>query len=160
MTRLAGRTALITGGGTGIARATAGRFADEGATVFMTGRRHAELDAAVEDIGTRAIAVRADITSTADLDRLYATIAERTGRLDVFYANAGVRLKVHGIRVNVLSPGPTDTPMLRTLLSDAEVAEFSQWVAGQTPSGHSGNRSTWLKPRFSRLRGQRFRQRR
>ena len=89
MGRLDGRVAVITGGSSGIGLATARLFADEGARVFVTGRRQTELDAAVTKIGTGAIAVRSDVTKLADLDRLYATIKNATGRLDILFANAG-----------------------------------------------------------------------
>jgi NAD(P)-dependent dehydrogenase (short-subunit alcohol dehydrogenase family) len=85
----AGRIALITGGSSGLGLATAKRLAREGATVYVTGRRQAELDAAVVDIGDSAKAIRGDIAIAADLDRIYATIAESEGRLDILFANAG-----------------------------------------------------------------------
>jgi len=84
-----GRIALITGGSSGLGLATAKRLAREGATVYVTGRRQAELDAAVVDIGDRAKAIRGDIAIAADLDRMYATIADAEGRLDILFANAG-----------------------------------------------------------------------
>jgi NAD(P)-dependent dehydrogenase (short-subunit alcohol dehydrogenase family) len=87
--KLAGKIALVTGGTSGLGLATAKRFIVEGATVVVTGRRAAELDAAVEDLGGRAIGVRGDVSILADLDRLYATIRETYGRLDVVFANAG-----------------------------------------------------------------------
>ncbi|MEU4652926.1 SDR family oxidoreductase [Streptomyces sp. NPDC023723] len=89
--QLAGRTAVVTGGGTGIGLAAAVRLADEGAHVFVTGRRRTELDAAVAAIGpARATAVPGDITDLADLDRLYAAVRARGRGLDVLFANAGV----------------------------------------------------------------------
>ncbi|MFD4024909.1 SDR family NAD(P)-dependent oxidoreductase [Streptomyces sp. NPDC058576] len=88
--RLEGRTAVVTGGGTrGIGRATAARLAAEGAHVFITGRREAELKEAAEDIGSSVTAVRGDITDPADLDRLYEAVRERGQGLDVLFANAG-----------------------------------------------------------------------
>jgi NAD(P)-dependent dehydrogenase (short-subunit alcohol dehydrogenase family) len=89
MALLAGKTAVITGGNSGIGLATAQRFIDEGANVFITGRRQAELDAAVEQLGPEAIGVQGDVTKAADLDRLYATVAEHGKRIDVLFANAG-----------------------------------------------------------------------
>ncbi|MEU7043737.1 SDR family oxidoreductase [Streptomyces varsoviensis] len=87
---LEGKTAVVTGGSTGIGLAAAQRLADEGAHVFITGRRAAVLDAAVEAIGpARATAVVGDIASPADLDRLYETVAARGRGLDVLLANAG-----------------------------------------------------------------------
>ncbi|MFD7897370.1 SDR family NAD(P)-dependent oxidoreductase [Streptomyces sp. NPDC059743] len=92
--RLEGRTALVTGGSAGIGLAVAGRFAAEGATVYVTGRRKPELDAAVAEIngragGERAIGVPGDVSDLDGLDRLYAMIQQRSGRLDVLVANAG-----------------------------------------------------------------------
>ncbi|MEU1941770.1 MULTISPECIES: SDR family oxidoreductase [unclassified Streptomyces] len=89
MGQLEGKTAVVTGGGTGIGLATAVRLADEGAHVFITGRRKAQLDAAVETIGSaRATAVAGDISNLADLDRLYDTVRARGRGLDVLFANA------------------------------------------------------------------------
>ncbi len=97
--RLAGKVAVVTGGTSGIGLATAHRFAAEGATVFLTGRREAELAAAVEQIGRRAvgaqgecraIGVQGDVAKLEDLDRLYATVREGAGRVDVLFANAGI----------------------------------------------------------------------
>ncbi|MDQ0777405.1 NAD(P)-dependent dehydrogenase (short-subunit alcohol dehydrogenase family) [Streptomyces aurantiacus] len=91
MGQLEGRTAVVTGGSTGIGLATAVRLADEGAHVFITGRRKTELDAAVETIGTsRATAVVGDISEAADLDRLYSAVGARGRGLDVLVANAAV----------------------------------------------------------------------
>jgi NAD(P)-dependent dehydrogenase (short-subunit alcohol dehydrogenase family) len=89
MTRLANKIALITGGSTGIGLATAQRFVTEGAFVFITGRRQAELDAAVKTVGRNCVGVQGDVSSLADLDRLFATIKKEKGRLDVVFANAG-----------------------------------------------------------------------
>lgn len=88
--RLEGRVALVTGGNSGLGLATARHFAAEGARVFITGRRQAELDAAVAQIGGDAVGVRGDVSNLADLDRLYETIGQRAGRLDVLFANAGL----------------------------------------------------------------------
>ncbi|MFD5383691.1 SDR family NAD(P)-dependent oxidoreductase [Streptomyces sp. NPDC127074] len=89
MGQLEGKTAVVTGGGTGIGLATAVRLADEGAQVFITGRRRTQLDAAVETIGSaRATAVAGDISNLADLDRLYDTVRARGRGLDVLFANA------------------------------------------------------------------------
>ncbi|MFE3139168.1 SDR family NAD(P)-dependent oxidoreductase [Streptomyces scopuliridis] len=89
MGTLEGKTAVVTGGGTrGIGRATAARLAAEGAHVFITGRREAELKEAVEAIGSGVTAVPGDITDPADLDRLYDAVRERGRGLDVLFANA------------------------------------------------------------------------
>jgi NAD(P)-dependent dehydrogenase (short-subunit alcohol dehydrogenase family) len=89
MGQLEEKVTLVTGGSTGIGLAIAMRFAAEGATVYLTGRRKAELDAAVEAIGERAVGVQSDVSNLDDLDRLFAIIKERSGRLDVVVANAG-----------------------------------------------------------------------
>ncbi|MFL1900614.1 SDR family NAD(P)-dependent oxidoreductase [Streptomyces tauricus] len=88
--QLEGKTAVVTGGGTGIGLAAATRLAAEGAHVFISGRRRTELDAAVEAIGPeRATAVTGDISDLADLDRLYDAVRARGRGLDVVFANAG-----------------------------------------------------------------------
>ncbi|WPB88460.1 SDR family NAD(P)-dependent oxidoreductase [Streptomyces malaysiensis] len=89
MAQLEGKTAVVTGGGTGIGLASAVRLAADGAHVFITGRREDVLDAAVEKIGpARATAVVGDISDLADLDRLYETVRARGRGLDVLFANA------------------------------------------------------------------------
>ncbi|MER5841123.1 SDR family oxidoreductase [Streptomyces prasinus] len=212
---LEGKTALVTGGGGGIGLASAVRLAAEGAHVFITGRRKAELDAAVEVIGAAATPVVGDISDLADLDRLYETIRNRGKGLDVLFANASVaefvtleqvteehfdtlfginargtlftvqkalpllndgasvilngstnvdvgaeafgvyaatkaatrsfartwanELKGRGIRVNTVTPGPTDTPGLSGLAPDAEqAASLRQNLAAQVPLGRLG----------------------
>jgi NAD(P)-dependent dehydrogenase (short-subunit alcohol dehydrogenase family) len=89
MGKLEGKVAVITGGATGIGRAAAKRFVDEGAFVFIFGRRQAALDAAVADLGSRARAVKGSISDPADLDRLYASVKAERGTLDIVFANAG-----------------------------------------------------------------------
>src|SRR5438045_8464976 len=89
MGKLEGKIALVTGGNSGIGLATAKRFVAEGAHVFITGRRQSELDAAVKEIGGNVTGVQGDVAKLADLDRLYATIKEQKGRVDVVFANAG-----------------------------------------------------------------------
>ncbi|MEU8679453.1 SDR family oxidoreductase [Streptomyces sp. NPDC048560] len=208
---LEGKTALVTGGSTGIGLASAVRLAAEGAHVFITGRRKQELDAAVETIGS-ATAVIGDIADLADLDRLFEAVHDRGQGLDVLFANASVaafvpleqiteehfdtlfginvrgtlftvqkalpllndgasvilngstnvdvgaeafgvyaaskaatrsfartwanELKGRGIRVNAVTPGPTDTPGLSGLAPDAEqAAGLRQHLAAQVPLG-------------------------
>src|SRR5690349_8646702 len=87
--KLDGKIALITGGSTGIGLATAQHFVGEGAYVFITGRRQAELNAAAKQIGSNVTAVQGDVASPSDLDRLFAIIKEEKGRLDILFANAG-----------------------------------------------------------------------
>ncbi|MFB7511286.1 SDR family NAD(P)-dependent oxidoreductase [Streptomyces broussonetiae] len=90
MGQLDNKTALVTGASTGIGLAVARRFALEGATVYLTGRRRAELEAAVEQVGNGAIGIQSDVSKLDDLDRLFGEISERSGHLDVVVANAGV----------------------------------------------------------------------
>lgn len=89
MGRLADKTAVITGGGTGIGFATAKRFIEEGAFVYLFGRRQAPLDAALAKLGPRARAIQGSVTDLADLDRLYAAVKAERGSLDIVFANAG-----------------------------------------------------------------------
>jgi NAD(P)-dependent dehydrogenase (short-subunit alcohol dehydrogenase family) len=89
MARLAGKVAVITGGGTGIGLATAQRFADEGAHVFTMGRRRSELDKAKSLIGDRLTTVVGDVTNNSDLDALFATVRDTAGSIDVLVANSG-----------------------------------------------------------------------
>ncbi|MEU0040712.1 SDR family oxidoreductase [Streptomyces sp. NPDC006333] len=215
MGQLTGKVAIVTGGTTGIGLATAKRFAAEGAQVYVTGRRKAELDAAVQDIGSGAVGIQGDIADLADLDRLYAAVEQDGRRIDVLFANAGggefarleevteehfdqtfginVRgllftvqkalpllnegasvivpgstaaasgaeafgvyaatkaairslartwaneLKGRGIRVNVIVPGPIDTPGIAGLAPDAEQAgQLKGHLAGQVPLGRLG----------------------
>jgi hypothetical protein len=87
--RLHDKVAVITGGTTGIGLATARRFAAEGAHVFLTGRRQAELDAAVKELGPRVTGVRSDVSQLADLDRLYEQVRREHDHIDILFANAG-----------------------------------------------------------------------
>ncbi|MHA7634289.1 SDR family NAD(P)-dependent oxidoreductase [Corallococcus sp. M7] len=88
MGRLDGKVAVVTGGTTGIGFATAKRFAQEGAKVFLTSRRQAEVDRAVQEIGHGVVGVRGDVSVMADLDRFYARVKEDAGHVDVVFANA------------------------------------------------------------------------
>jgi NAD(P)-dependent dehydrogenase (short-subunit alcohol dehydrogenase family) len=215
MGKLSGKTALITGGGTGIGFATAKRFVAEGAKVFITGRRQAELDKAVKEIGGDIIAIQNDVTDLHDLDRLFAKVKDNAGKLDVVFTNAGagalaplgsiteehyerefnttvkgtlftvqkalpllvdgasiilgastgtitgnpafsvycatkaavrnfarswiLDLKERRIRVNALSPGPTDTPMLRGVVPSDQVAGMISYLETQIPLGRIGD---------------------
>jgi NAD(P)-dependent dehydrogenase (short-subunit alcohol dehydrogenase family) len=88
--KLAGKVALVTGANSGIGLATATQFVREGAHVYITGRREAELARAAAAIERNVTAVAGDVSKPADLDRLFAQIKREKGRLDVLFANAGV----------------------------------------------------------------------
>jgi NAD(P)-dependent dehydrogenase (short-subunit alcohol dehydrogenase family) len=88
--RLEGKVALITGGTSGIGLATAKQFVDEGASVYITGRRDKELAAAVKEVGKNVTGIQGDVSNLGDLDRLFAQIKRETGKLDIVFANAGV----------------------------------------------------------------------
>jgi NAD(P)-dependent dehydrogenase (short-subunit alcohol dehydrogenase family) len=90
MSKFEGKIALVTGGTSGIGLATAKQFVQEGAYVFITGRRESELAAAVAAIGGNVTGVRGDVSNLADLDRLFARIKQEKGRLDIVFANAGI----------------------------------------------------------------------
>jgi len=215
MGRLEGKVAVVTGGNSGIGLATAERFVAEGAYVCITGRRQAELDAAVAQIGRNVTGVQGDVANLADLDRLYATVKEQKGHLDILFANAGggefaplgeiteehfdktfganvkglvftvqkalpllreggsillnasivsikgipsfgvysatkaavrsfartwiLDLKGRGIRVNVISPGPIETPAIDGLVSTEEQrAQFKAGLTATVPLGRLG----------------------
>ncbi len=90
MARLEGKVAVITGGSSGIGLATAKRFVEEGAYVFIVGRGQEALDSAVKAIGKNVAGVRADVSNLEDLDRLYAEIASSKGKIDILIANAAI----------------------------------------------------------------------
>ena len=215
MSKLAGKIAVITGGSSGIGRATARRFVEEGAYVFIVGRRQAELDATKAEIGRNVSTIRADITDLDDLDRVFAQVKAEKGALDILVASAGsverqpisaatpehfdqifsgnargayftvakalpifndggaivlvssgmhlkgfpdfgayagvkaalrsfvrswaAELKDRGIRVNTISPGMIETPIVDLLFSDKEEAELArETFVGITPLGRLG----------------------
>jgi NAD(P)-dependent dehydrogenase (short-subunit alcohol dehydrogenase family) len=90
MPYLTGKVAVITGGNSGIGLATAKRFVAEGAFVFITGRRRAELDKAVAEIGSNVVAIQGDVSKLEDIDRLYKEVAAQKGKIDILFANAGI----------------------------------------------------------------------
>lgn len=224
MGKLDGKVALVTGGSTGIGLATAKQFVEEGAHVYITGRRQEELDAAVETIGRNVTGVQGDVSKTSDLDRLYRQIGDEKGRLDVVFANAGVAefvpvadvteqhfdrlfsinvrglfftvqkalkllreggsiilnastasvkgmeassvysatkaavrsfartwttdLKDRSIRVNVLSPGPIETPIMEGIAEGdpSKLDEFKSFITTLVPQGRIGRPEEIAKP--------------
>jgi NAD(P)-dependent dehydrogenase (short-subunit alcohol dehydrogenase family) len=90
MNRLQGKVAVVTGGNSGIGLATAKRLQEEGARVAISGRSKKTLDEAVKTLGNGVVAVEADVARLADLDRLYAEISQKLGKIDVLFVNAGV----------------------------------------------------------------------
>src|SRR5689334_21276126 len=92
MSKLNNKTAVITGGNSGIGLATAKEFIKEGALVIIMGRDQKTLDSAVSELGSQATGIRGDITNAADLDKLFAEAKSRFGKIDILFANAGVAL--------------------------------------------------------------------
>src|SRR4051812_8622547 len=90
MSKLTGKIAVITGGNSGIGRATARRFVEEGAYVFIVGRRQAELDSTKAEIGRNISTIRADLSDLGELDRVIAQVKAEKGSLDVLVASAGL----------------------------------------------------------------------
>jgi NAD(P)-dependent dehydrogenase (short-subunit alcohol dehydrogenase family) len=90
MKSLEGKVAVITGGNSGIGFATAKRFVEENAYVFIIGRRQSELNEAVKQIGDNVTGIQCDVSNLADLDRLYGAVKEQKGRIDILFANAGI----------------------------------------------------------------------
>lgn len=89
MGKLTGKVVVITGANSGIGLASAKRFAGEGARLFLTGRRASELEQAVSDVGHGATGIVGDVSKLADLDRLFETVRQQAGQIDVLFANAG-----------------------------------------------------------------------
>ena len=90
MGKLNGKVAVVTGGNSGIGLATAKLFRAEGAKVAIAGRDQKTLDSAAKEIGDGTLAVRADVAKLADIDKLYAAVKEKFGKIDVLFANAGI----------------------------------------------------------------------
>jgi NAD(P)-dependent dehydrogenase (short-subunit alcohol dehydrogenase family) len=90
MPQLTGKVAVVTGGNSGIGLATAKRFREEGAQVVISGRDQKTLDEAVKVIGDGVVAVRGDVSKLSDLDKLYKTVSDKFGKIDVLFANAGI----------------------------------------------------------------------
>ena len=220
--KLEGKIALITGGSTGIGLTTAQLFVEEGAFVFITGRRQNELDEAVKVIGKNIVGVRGDVAKNEDLDRLFDIIRSDKGKLDIVFANAGIGkftplestteedfysilnvnvkgvfftvqkaislisdggsiilnasiasskaldhmsvysaskaavrsfarswandLKLRKIRVNVISPGPIDTPILSSVVDDDKKDEIFAEYSKQIPLRRIGAPIEIAKP--------------
>ena len=150
MRRLEGKVAVITGANSGIGLASAKRFAREGAQLFVTGRRQAELDAAVSEIGGDTVGVRGDISNFTDLDRLYETVREKAGVIDILFANAGIGefatlqdiTEEHFDRTFAVNVKGTLFTVKKALplLRDGVVYHSHRLVGGQ-----------WRFPRFQRL---------
>src|ERR1700743_1566072 len=133
MGRLEGKVAVITGGSSGMALASAKRFVEEGAYVFITGRKQAALDEAVKTIGRNVTGVRGDAANLDDLDRLFDTVKREKGMIDVARTWLN-ELKSRNIRVNVLSPGPIATPMQDQVLDEEGKRQFESLI----PRGRMG----------------------
>ena len=118
MQALQGKVAVITGGSSGIGLATAKRFVEEGAFVFITGRRQAELDKAAKEIGTNVVALSCDVSKLEDLDRLYKEVAASKGKIDILFANAGM---VETVETPAVTPEHFD----RTFDTNARGAYFT-----------------------------------
>ena len=111
MGKLEGKVAVITGGATGIGRAAAKRFIEEGAFVFIFGRRQEALDAAVAQLGSNARAVKGSVSDLAALDRLYAAVKAERGTLDIVFANAGAGSQAALGKITAAPIATTSTPM-------------------------------------------------
>src|SRR5712691_12289056 len=90
MKRLEGKVAVVTGGNSGIGLATAKRLQEEGARVAISGRSKKTLDEAVKTIGNGVVAVQADVAKLTDVDKFYAEVSQKLGKIDVLFVNAGV----------------------------------------------------------------------
>jgi NAD(P)-dependent dehydrogenase (short-subunit alcohol dehydrogenase family) len=90
MRRLEGKVAVVTGGNSGIGLATAKRLQEEGARVAISGRSRKTLDEAVKAIGNGIVAIQSDVAKLADVDKLYAEVSQKLGKIDVLFVNAGV----------------------------------------------------------------------
>src|SRR6266481_7814099 len=104
MSRLKGKIALVTGGTSGIGLATAKAFVNEGAYVFITGRREAELAAALKEIGRNVTSIRGDVSNLGDLDRLFAQIKREKGKLDTMPGSRSLPLSARSPRSSTTGP--------------------------------------------------------
>jgi NAD(P)-dependent dehydrogenase (short-subunit alcohol dehydrogenase family) len=138
MGKLAGKIAVITGGATGIGRAAAKRFVEEGAFVFLYGRRQAALDAAIAELGSNARAVQGSVSDEADLDRLYAAVKAEHGTLDIVFANAGAgtMLKLGEITAEHIDE-TFDTNVKGTILTVQKALALMGWGGSIILTGSS-----------------------
>jgi NAD(P)-dependent dehydrogenase (short-subunit alcohol dehydrogenase family) len=118
MPSLKGKVAVITGGNSGIGLATAKRFVAEGAYVFITGRRQAELNEAAAEIGSNVTAIQGDVSNLEDLDRLFREVKAKKGKIDIVFANAGI---VEAVETPAVTPEHFD----RTFNTNARGAYFT-----------------------------------
>jgi hypothetical protein len=166
MGKLEGKTALITGGSSGIGLATAKWFVDEGAYVFITERRQGELETAVGQIGQNVTAVQSDVSKMADLDKLYAAVKKQKGKLDIVFANGGTGSfaplgqigkehfdKQFGVNVKGLSGPVYGPPMIHRISREATfIFDFPAAWNGQKESSVKASGSTSLfREDFSQL---------
>src|SRR5271155_2073152 len=122
---LTGKTAVITGGSTGIGLATAKRFVEEGAYVFINGRSQAELDAAVKEIGENFTGVLGDGSKQGDRDRLYAAVADTGRRLDIVFAGTNNLVEVIGGR----PPVPVEQYAAAARASFEYYGQYATWAS-------------------------------
>jgi len=164
MGKLEGKIAVVTGGNSGIGLATAEAFVVEGAHVFVTGRRQAELDAAVAHIGNNVTAVQGDVSKPEDLDRLYSQVKHEKGKIDVLFANAGIgdtarlgeltdkhiddllSINIKGVILTVQKALPLLAPGASVILNASIVASkgFAEWsVYSATKAAVRSFARTW-----------------
>lgn len=112
MSALDGKVAVITGGNSGISLATAKRFVKEGAYVFITGRRQAQLDSAVSLIGKNVTAIQGDVTNLDDLDRVAGAVRAEKGIVDIIVSNAGLteQASIDSLSLIISTRHSTSTP--------------------------------------------------
>jgi NAD(P)-dependent dehydrogenase (short-subunit alcohol dehydrogenase family) len=164
MGKLEGKIAVVTGGNSGIGLATAEALVVEGAHVFVTGRRQAELDAAVAHIGSNVTAVQGDVSKPEELDRLYSQVKHEKGKIDVLFANAGIgnrarlgeitdkhiddllSINIKGVILTVQKALPLLVPGASVILNASIVASkgFAEWsVYSATKAAVRSFARTW-----------------
>ena len=140
MGKLEGKAAVITGGSSGIGRATAKEFKEQGARVVITGRDQRTLDEAAREISGDVLAVRADTSSLSEIDKLFAVVlAASEAALITLARTLSAELVGRGIRVNALSPGPVTTPIFERLgLPPEAIEETARKLREQVPMKRFG----------------------